>query len=69
MAIAALELAKKLKSAFSRHECQTVPDVGLSGQTNGALLAQAESASFDLFLTTDKGIRYQFNLAGGGSLF
>jgi len=31
---------------------------------NGDLLAVAESAGFDLLLTTDKNMRYQQNLAG-----
>jgi hypothetical protein len=32
--------------------------------TNGDLLAEAERAGFDVFLTADKNIRYQQNLAG-----
>jgi hypothetical protein len=32
--------------------------------SNGDLLAQAESAGFDVFLTADKNIRYQQNLIG-----
>ena len=31
---------------------------------NGDLLSQAESAGFDLLITTDKGLRYQQNWAG-----
>ena len=31
---------------------------------NGELLAAAEQAGFDLFLTTDKNMRYQQNLEG-----
>lgn len=31
---------------------------------NGALLQAAEEAGFDLFLSTDKNIRYQQNLRG-----
>lgn len=31
---------------------------------NGALLAAAEAAGFDVLVTTDKNIRYQQNLAG-----
>lgn len=32
--------------------------------TNGALLAAAEAAGFDVFVTTDKNLRYQQNLSG-----
>jgi len=32
--------------------------------TNGELLAEAERAGFDVFVTGDKNIRYQQNLAG-----
>jgi len=32
--------------------------------SNGDLLAEAERAGFDVFLTADKNIRYQQNLAG-----
>ena len=32
--------------------------------SNGDLLAQAEQAGFEVFLTADKNIRYQQNLAG-----
>ena len=32
--------------------------------SNGDLLAEAERAGFDLFLTADKNIQYQQNLAG-----
>jgi hypothetical protein len=32
--------------------------------SNGDLLAEAEQAGFDVFLTADKNIRYQQNLAG-----
>jgi hypothetical protein len=31
---------------------------------NGALIAAAEAGGFDVFLTTDKNLKYQQNLAG-----
>lgn len=37
---------------------------GTAGLKNGVLLSLAESAGFDLFLTMDKGLQYQQNLAG-----
>src|ERR1700726_417486 len=57
-------IPRKLVNAFPDHECQTVPDAGLSGLKNGHLLSLAEDAGFDLFLTMDKGLQYQRNLDG-----
>lgn len=57
-------LPRKLKVAFPDHECQTVPEAGLAGQKNGQLLALAEEIGFQLFLTMEKGLQYQQNLAG-----
>ena len=37
--------------------------MGWTGVTNGALLGLAEDR-FDVFITTDKNLRYQQNLAG-----
>lgn len=45
------------------HQVKTVAELGLSGATNGALLAQLDG-SFDVFLTADKNLRYQQNLTG-----
>ena len=41
----------------------TVQEEGLAGTRNGDLLARAEGG-FDVFLTADKNLRYQQNLAG-----
>jgi predicted nuclease of predicted toxin-antitoxin system len=57
-------LPRKLKNALPEHECQTVPEAGFAGQKNGRLLSLAERVGFDLFLTIDKGVQYQQNLAG-----
>ena len=38
--------------------------MGLSGVSNGKLLAAAEAAKFDVLLTGDKGMAYQNNLTG-----
>lgn len=57
-------LPRKLKYSFAEHECETVPEAGLAGETNGRLLSLAEFAGFDLFLTMDKGLPYQQNLSG-----
>jgi len=57
-------IPRKLKNSLPGHDCRTVPEAGLAGQKNGALLALAESAGFEVFLTMDKGLEYQQNLAG-----
>ena len=46
------------------HEVRTAAQHGWGTLRNGDLLTAAEEAGFDLFLTTDKNIRYQQNLAG-----
>jgi predicted nuclease of predicted toxin-antitoxin system len=53
-----------LKSNLSveGHECSTVPEAGYAGATNGELLKLAER-NFDVFVTLDKGVRFQQNLA------
>ncbi len=44
------------------HSCATVPETGFAGKTNGELLLLAER-SFQVFITLDKGLPYQQNLA------
>ncbi|BDC49582.1 hypothetical protein F183_A18980 [Bryobacterales bacterium F-183] len=48
----------------SRHIVVTTWFQGWSGLKNGALLAAADQAGFDLFITADQEISYQQNLAG-----
>ena len=57
-------IPRRRKNSLTDHGCQTVPEAGLAGQKNGALLSLAESAGFDLFFTMDKGLQYRQNLAG-----
>ncbi|MEX2262419.1 MAG: hypothetical protein WD696_10725 [Bryobacteraceae bacterium] len=52
-----------LRYALTGHQVETAYERGWAQLTNGELLAAAESAGFDLMITTDKGIRYQQNLA------
>ena len=57
-------LPRPLKRAFAAvHVVTTVQELGLAGLTNGALLAELESHC-DVFVTADKNLRYQQNLAG-----
>jgi predicted nuclease of predicted toxin-antitoxin system len=57
-------IPRRLKHALPDHECHTVPEAGLAGQKNGILLSLAEAAGFEIFVTMDKGLQYQQNLAG-----
>ena len=54
---------QRLRLSFAGHDCQTAGYAKLSGLKNGVLLAAAESAGFDLLITTDQEIPYQQNLA------
>jgi hypothetical protein len=45
------------------HTVRTAAQQGWDTLGNGDLLSAAEEAGFDLFLTTDKNMRYQQNLA------
>src|SRR5216684_7377126 len=55
---------ERFRNSLPGHDCQTVRYAGLAGLTNGELLAAAETAKFDVFLTVDQGIEYQQNLTG-----
>lgn len=48
----------------ANHTVVTVWFQGWSGLKNGALLAAAEEADFELFITADQEIGYQQNLTG-----
>jgi hypothetical protein len=50
--------------SLAGHDVTEAIDRGWHTISNGELLQVAEAAGFDLLLTTDKGIRYQQNLAG-----
>jgi hypothetical protein len=45
-------------------EVSTAYRMGWSELSNGALLAAAEQAGMDVFVTTDQNLRYQQNLKG-----
>jgi hypothetical protein len=57
-------IPRKIKRSLRGHECQTVPEAGLAGKTNGELLLLAERQGFEVFLTVDKGIEYEQNPTG-----
>ena len=56
-------LPHPLRSELGEYEVFTVQYQGWSGIKNGELLKLIEG-SFDVFLTADKNLRYQQNLAG-----
>jgi hypothetical protein len=55
---------QKLRLLIEGHTVVTVAYQGWSGMKNGALLAVAEEAGYELFITADQEITYQQNLAG-----
>lgn len=52
-----------LRSFLTGHTVKKTKELGWEMLGNGELLSVAEEAGFELFLTTDKNIRYQQNLA------
>jgi len=57
-------IPRKLKRSLPGHECQTVPEAGFAGKTNGELIALAEERGFEVLLTVDKGLGHEPNMAG-----
>jgi hypothetical protein len=51
-----------LRDLLSGHTVRTAYEMGWSTLDNGDLLAEAERAGFQLFITTDQNLRYQQNL-------
>jgi predicted nuclease of predicted toxin-antitoxin system len=51
-----------LREFLPSHEVLTAFELGWSTLKNGDLLAAAESAGFEVFVTTDINLRYQQNL-------
>ncbi len=55
-------LPRDLKKSLEEHEAKTVPEVGWASKENGELLSLA-AADFDVFLTVDRNLTFQQNLA------
>ena len=53
---------QRLRLLLRAHDCQTAAYAGLAGLKNGALLAAAEAAGFEVMITTDQEIPFQQNL-------
>lgn len=56
-------LPRPLKRELVGHDVFTVPQMGWASKKNGELLRLMVD-EFDVFITFDKGIRYQQNLTG-----
>src|ERR1700738_2163121 len=52
-----------IRAYLEQHSVSTASQQGWDKLKNGDLLTAAENAGFDVFLTTDKNIRYQQDLA------
>lgn len=53
-----------LRHHLAGYTVDTVYEQGWSTLKNGVLLATAEQAGYDLFITTDQNLRFQQNLTG-----
>ena len=53
-----------IRPFLTRHTVRTAAQEHWDTLKNGDLLVAAEDAGFDVFVTTDRNIRYQQNLAG-----
>jgi hypothetical protein len=54
---------RRLRRVLTGHEVFSVQQRGWAGMKNGQLLSAAESDRFEAFITADRHIRYQQNLA------
>jgi len=59
-------LPTKLFSRLSGHDAETVEHRGWKGLKNGELLRRAVAAGFEAFITLDRNLRHQQNLADIG---
>ncbi len=57
-------LDHRLRKLPGAHDVFTVDYMGWAGLKNGELLGVAEAEGFEVFLTGDKNLSYQQNLAG-----
>jgi hypothetical protein len=53
-----------LRILLEGHSVRTAAEESWDRLRNGELLTAAEAAQFDVFLTTDRNLRYQQNLTG-----
>lgn len=53
----------RLRRSLPGHDVESVPLIGWAGMKNGKLLSRAIEAGFEVFVTMDRGIPHQQNLA------
>jgi predicted nuclease of predicted toxin-antitoxin system len=58
-------LPRALKIYLSAYEVTTVQEQGWAGVKNGELMARIDGV-YDVFVTSDKNLKYQQNLTGRG---
>jgi predicted nuclease of predicted toxin-antitoxin system len=56
-------MPRPLRRFLPDHTVRAAQEMGWAQLKNGALLKEAES-QFDIFITTDKNLKYQQNIAG-----
>ena len=61
---ASIDLQSRRRDALKGHVVVEAVERGWERLENGALLDAAEAAGFEIFVTADKNMRYQQNLAG-----
>ena len=57
------QLPRQLATYLTGHEVRTVRQQSWAGLKNGALLTEAETAGFSVFLTGDQNLEFQQNLS------
>ncbi len=60
------QLPRQLAPYFVGHDVRTTQEQGWAGLKNGALLKQALSAGFEVFITGDKNLEFQQQLEVSG---
>ena len=53
-----------LRQTLARHQATTVYELGWSELANGDLLRAAEEDGFEVFVTTDRNLKYQQKVTG-----
>src|SRR5262245_24379799 len=54
---------RRLRRGLPGHDVRTVPEMGWSGKKNGELLQLLVGQAFEVFLTVDRNLCHQQNLA------
>jgi hypothetical protein len=60
------QLPRQLAPYLTGHDVRTTQQQGWAGLKNGELLKQARAAGFEVFVTGDRNLQHQQNLAHSG---